>query len=498
MTKSYELFFDAPYFVAKRSDGILQTRGTPKCSFGHKIVRSNGVRDGIFAEWNWDGATLEASNDRYGFYPLYYYNRGNEIGVSTSIARLVAESGNSDIDEEAVAVAVRLGQFLGDDTPFRHIRCLPPRAKLMWNGKCLLTGGYEFAKPVQGISRADALARYHDLFTAAIELRRPKRSAFAVPLSGGRDSRHILFALCSSGFKPQVCVTALQFPDDVRVAAIVTRELGIPHVVLEQTSDFFELELRKNDITNFCVDEGTWPLLMTRFFEHNGIEAIYDGIAGDVLSAGLFLTPELDTLFRTANPAAIASSLLPDNTALLDRLLAHSLRQRIPRSLAIDRLSNEVERHKHAHNPVTSFFFWNRTRRKIAQTPWAMLVGSFTVYAPYLDHDVFDFLSSLPTHMIVDHQFHTDAILTAYPHWAHLPFQDKEGPGHDFSAQYAEFARQFGRHVGFFPKSRWLRRESLAARLFASRISRRFAAGSNWYLRPALWLYQLEELAQLA
>ena len=486
----------APFFFARASRDGVQVRGQAACALGHKLVRPDGTADGIYAEWHWDGRTLRVTNDRYGFCPLYCYHDGNEIGISPSVAPLIAAGASNELDEAGLAVALRLGQFIGDDTPFRHIRCLPPNATLTWDGSLELRGGYEFRKPLWGISRRDAMDTYRDLFRKSMERRRPRSANFAVPLSGGRDSRHILFELCQTGFRPGVCITALQYPDDARVAGIVSRELGIEHAVIAQERDPFELEMRKNHVTNFGVDEGTWPLLLAEFFAERRIDTIYDGIAGDVLSAGLFLTPALDALFRTRNVADIAAQLLPDNEPLLAMLLAPQMLQRLPRGLALERMAAEVACHLDAHNPATSFFFWNRTRRKIAQTPYGMLSGPFTVYAPYLDHDLYDFLAALPADIIMDHAFHTDVIKTAYPGWSHLPFEDKALPGHDFSAQHAEFARSFSQFAGLLPRSSWIRQPSFSARLLASRVSKSFARTSNWYLRPALWVFQLEGLAR--
>jgi len=159
-------------------------------------------------------------------------------------------------------------------------------------------------------------------------------------------------------------------------------------------------------------------------------------------------------------------------------------------------MTEVVREHLHAHNPVTSFFFWNRTRRKIALTPYAMLSGQFTVFAPYLDHELFDFLASLPTRFIMDHSFHTEAILAGYPAWRQIRFEDKKAPELDFHKQHAQFARRLADEIGFWPSSDWLRTSSLAARLFTSRLSNGFAGASGWYFQPAVWLLQLESLVR--
>src|SRR5439155_1603673 len=82
------------------------------------IPHGDGTPDGVFAEWKWDGRRLRVRNDRYGVHPLFYYATANEIAVSTSVARLLAGGAPADFDGDAIAVFLRLGFFVGEDTPF--------------------------------------------------------------------------------------------------------------------------------------------------------------------------------------------------------------------------------------------------------------------------------------------------------------------------------------------------------------------------------------------
>src|SRR6267378_5610457 len=398
----------APVLFGERRHLAIHFVGQLEARLGHYIPRADGRTDGIFAEWSADAAAVTARTDRYGLAPLFYYHAddGSRFGVSPSVAALIDAGAPTALDYPALAVYLRLGQFVGDDTAFAAIRSAPPDSTLSWSGDTL-----EFRKavyrptPNTSITRAQAISAYIDLFRAALR-RRPPRGEFAVPLSGGRDSRHILFELVSSGLRPKVCVTArTSYQDDIRVAGLVTKALQLEHAIVEPLGSPLQLELRKNEITSFGVDIGTWPLVIRDFLESNEIATVYDGIGGDVLSAGLFLTRELDQLFRRRRSSEIAAALLPDNEVILRKLVSAELCRHCPRDLAVDRLAKEIERHLDAHNPVTSFFFWNRTRRKIALTPYAMLGHQFTVFAPYLDADVFDFLTSLPTGLIIDHTF---------------------------------------------------------------------------------------------
>ena len=59
-------------------------------------------------------------------------------------------------------------------------------------------------------------------------------------------------------------------------------------------------------------------------------------------------------------------------------------------------LRAELAKHADAPNPVASFFFWNRTRREVSLIPYGLLRTIPTVHSPFLDHDLYDLMTSLP------------------------------------------------------------------------------------------------------
>lgn len=444
-------------FLRVRSGDDYRVEGQPSCVLGHRLPRPGGTPDGVFAEWRWDGGRLTVANDRYGFQPLFYFTRPGEIALAPAVQTLLDQGAPRDLDWDALAVFLRLGFFLGEDTPLRAIRAVPPGAVFHWSPAGLVVRGRPPGWPeTRHLDRAVALRTYQDLFAEAVRRRRPE-GPFALPLSGGRDSRHILLELCRQGFKPDLTATVdLPQSTDGHVAAAVAAELGLRHLRVAAPRPSPALERRKNVETHFCADEHAW-ILPLRDTLQGRCDTLYDGIGGDVLSAGLFLDPDALALFRRCSPHAPRGAPHaecegytppPGTTALADlartlfarehpvpvvpRLLNAEAARKLGEDRAVERLTAELRRHVDAPNPCGSFFFWNRTRREIALSPFSIF-SRFRVFVPFLDHDVVDFLTGLPAEMFLDHTFHDQAIAQAYPQWAHLPYAVKQEPRFRFA-----------------------------------------------------------------
>jgi len=404
---------------------------------GDAAVYRSAIPDGIpnhgdpFASWTWDGQTLTIRTDPTGFYPLFYHLRGAEIAISTSLVRLLDEGASRELDDMALAVLLRFtGGMVGEDTPFRDIRLVPPDACLTWSRGQLGGQGRYARAPVTSLSRDQAIDAYIDLVHTAIR-RRPPVGGTVVPLSGGRDSRHLFLALCHVGYRPDACVTMRYFPtirtDDVEVAGNLAAALGVPHFVSSQPRNQLRQERRKDLETHFCAIEHAWIPAMADFIRGRW-DTVYEGVAGDTLSTGIFATPERQRLFDAGRFEELADKFLwPEG--YLPTMLSPERYRRSSRAAASERVARELARHSDEPNPIGSFCFWNRTRRVTSLAPFAILNAGTRVYTPYLDTDVFTFLASLPAHMLQNereyHRFHSDTISRAYPEFAHMPYAAK-------------------------------------------------------------------------
>ena len=121
---------------------------------------------------------------------------------------------------------------------------MPPNAAFEWTREGLSVKGHRPAFAARPISRDEAIDEYISLFRRGVERRRPEGD-YIMPLSGGRDSRHILLELCRMGCPPRQCITSLKDPNlssrnkDTRLAPEVAARLGIPHrFFTEQPSVF--------------------------------------------------------------------------------------------------------------------------------------------------------------------------------------------------------------------------------------------------------------------
>jgi len=217
----------------------------------------------------------------------------------------------------------------------------------------------------------------------------------------------------------------------------------------------------------------------------------FDGIGGDVLTGDWLKHEDRLALFLSGRREELVGTYLRDDReAALAAMLTPEAYRRWHRSLASDALRAELQRHAHQPNPIGSFMFWNRTRRILPLVSWGLYAAVATVFAPYLDRDVFDFLTSLPGTMLADRQFHNDAIRRAYPRYAHIPFSMdlNETPRVDrwFNRR---FVAGITAHLAAGGASPFLRRGYLLPRL-----AKHLGTGTNGYRRfpPYLILYLLQ------
>ena len=353
--------------------------------------------------------------------------------LSPSIGALLAAGAPTEFDDAAIAVALRCWMFLGADTPFKHIRAFPAGGKLTWTASAGTSVETKFIFGRRAsMPRGVAIDEYIDRFRAAIA-RRPCDNAGVVPLSGGRDSRHIFLELCASENPPAVALTVggwHQATEDGEIAKAIAARAQVKHVLLDLPDSRWNAQAECIPANHFCTLEHWWlENLLGYLRRYDGNVSVYEGAAGDVLSTAVLKSEARHQLYDSGNFRDLADGIL-DPERRVRQILSPGWYARFSREIAIDRLVRELQIHAVAPNPLASFFVYNRTRRVTALPPTTLLSPYATVWCPYLDSDLWDFLSSLPPETLASEKifaFHDDAIKRAYPKFADIPFSAKWG-----------------------------------------------------------------------
>lgn len=495
-----------PWLGVRIEHGQFTTQGQPVCCLGKRIVVPGQLEaEGVFVQWRWDGRRLTVQNDRYGMYPLFYCARSDSIWISPSLEHVVRGNSQRELDWGALAVFHRLGHFVGHDTPFSDIRFLPPNSTLTWED-----GRLELDTPLTigsrqtsgGQSFDETVDQYRALFAQAIARRLPESDRFTVPISGGRDSRHILLELSRQGHRPEFCPTVKYRPpatnEDTRIAQLLTVRLGVRHVEVEKPDSFFQAALKDVHLTNHCGGGHGWVLPVASALA-GCVDTLYDGLAGSVLSGGFMLAQRKMDLFRAGDFEALARLLLSENGAegAIGNVLAGRVSREIPMELAVQRMIPELRRHADVPNPVLSFVFWNRTRRCVASIPFAILHQVPFVHVPYLDHALFDFLFSLDSSMVDGNRLHDETIRRAYPEFADVPYENKKARATmrpDERSYYLDARHELFAYLRQSPADglRAVNQTYLYAKIAADLLTRKI--DPPWYMRVALQAIELERL----
>jgi hypothetical protein len=382
--------------------GEISTEGESDVLLGHRIDDGADPTGGNWVEWHWDGRELTVTNDIHGAFPAYYAASDDGIVISDSIDILLASGVERVLDDDALAAFLAVGHYIGTDTAFRSIKALPPACHLSWRLGVLSVKSSRPLFRLAEMTRAQAVEGVTELMRQAVTRRIPTDgAAFVMPLSGGRDSRHILLELKRQGHSPRLCVTTEHYPydwgGDVPFGAQLADSVGIRHAALTPGPPV-RAELRKNRLTSYGSHMHAWFLPVVDALA-GSTGHTYEGLAGGTYLNRRYVTRRVRDLTgaRRWDELAVWMGKKEDGQARYLPLLEPGARLRLSVERAAARIRRELELHLDADVPFMSYHFWNRTMRELTLTPNAMLSKVPFVYTPYMDSDLLAFGMSIPT-----------------------------------------------------------------------------------------------------
>lgn len=266
-------------------------------------------QNGAFALVVWDprGQALHVATDRMGYLPVYVWSGADRPALGSHPDVLATAVGATDLDRASMAEAMAWGRALPPHTYYEGVRELKPGTVWSWRG-----GGAPHVRAYWEPSyRVEPGASARDLtddLVAALEGavgRRtlPRLGTAAVLLSGGIDSRAVLYAAHDP--TRVTSVTLYSQPNaELATARELARRAGSPHVALQRPFEYYG-ETAPDAVR---VSGGMWNVLDAHFggffpeIDAVGAETLLTGCHADFLFKGLTSNRRRRTLFGRALP----------------------------------------------------------------------------------------------------------------------------------------------------------------------------------------------------
>ena len=390
---------------------------------------------GAFAFALWDGAKerLMLARDRLGEKPLHLAEQGGTIYFASQVKALVAMPGfRAQADLEAVREYLEYRYVPGPRTLVRGIRKLDPGSYALWQFGRLREVRY-WTSPDRNPHRRKESENPVQQFTAALEEAVQLRSPAGVLLSGGYDSA-VLLALASRS-QERVKTYSAGFADDraseLARAAEVAKHFGAEHheVVLSPRDVISRLPhavaqrdapvSRPSDVAlHFlaCETARSSRAVLTG----DGADELLGGYRRHVAERYGWLFRSLPTLLMLATPlaasrprlqTAIASLRTSDwRTRYVRWVGASGLYQREeifsgkPALAASEKLTSPFDAHPKASELRRALYFDQASwlpDHVLERTDRLTMAASLEARAPFLDHRLVEFVSTLPDELRV-------------------------------------------------------------------------------------------------
>ncbi len=278
-------------------------------------------------------------SDQLNTRPLYYFQAGREIVVSSHIAALTGHPRCPKIlNRQALHELIVYRQVLGQSTIYHGIERLEPASIVTFDGQLSTPHPYwtpEFRAPT--FSRREAPIVMADGFRKAAQRRVSRNLRHGVLLSGGLDSRAIL----ASSEKPLDCFTVGSSENQqVQTARKVAELRGAPHHFLPVDPDgfwtHFEESVRLTGGMYGCQQAHFSPVLDA---VKSVCDVVFIGNNMDAYFRGNFLPARKLTIAGSSQRLPI---LIDDHQTDEVTALFRAQKQAFPRTLAMRVLTNEA------------------------------------------------------------------------------------------------------------------------------------------------------------
>ena len=251
-------------------------------------------QNGAFALVVWDprDGALHLATDRMGFFPVYAWNEGARPVLASHPDVLADAVGDVSLDLGTLAEVLARGRALPPRTYYREIRELDPGTRYTWHDgeparqQTYWTPRYNVDPGVDADALGEDLAA---AITAAVRRRTlPRLGTSALMLSGGADSRAVLYAACDPA--TVTSITLYSEPNaELATARALAERAGSPHVALQRPFEYYG----EGAPEAVRITGGMWNVLDAHYtgfvpeIDAVGAETVLTGCYADYLFKGL-------------------------------------------------------------------------------------------------------------------------------------------------------------------------------------------------------------------
>lgn len=342
------------------------------------------------------------------------------------------------INWQAVFEYLIIGHNIGNKTLHKNVRAIPPGCKLVYHHHkssiVKYAPGFDIP-PDEGMPLQEAVTLVYDHLARKCEnYAALTTKPFAGFLSGGWDSR-LLISLFANMQKMANTYTSQQkarfrtrFISEKKIAREVAHFIGIPNHFVAPTYRDIKTRARRGRIVDHSTWFHDWAFSLADKLPYDRY-VFCDGLLGDILLRGLFVTPELRQHI-----------VKKDRARAVNTFHTQYLRGFNPYTRGVEKWKSVIQPHlmddfsetlkEHISEEiyqiqdedfVTMFLLRNRSRRGISPLPRFILGMKGAIVFPFSDYSFLQKALSLSLRLRLDHRLYNALLERCRPGLSLIP-----------------------------------------------------------------------------
>ena len=382
---------------------------------------------------------IQLVSDRYRSVPLFYAVKEDAVIVSDNSHSIEAIVQDTEIDATSELQFLLSGFVTGDKTLFKDIHQVEPGTSIsITNGKDELNTQYfTFFPALKAPEKVTDLEtelksiiyKIKDRLKAACKDKR-----VFVPLSGGNDSRLIMWMLSESGIKDVICYTyGVSDNPQLKIAQQIAERLGYEWYFIAYSKDKWKQSLEQGTIEDFFLFSANGTSL-PHIQDYAAVKALHE--KGLITDNSIFLPGHVGDAWANEFASKTLDEAYPlppqeYHSGYMDIFGSDIISFIVYRHLmffpvtkkqwetkeftaVIDKIKGEIAQYKsNREGDIWKALEWilrSRTSLWIVNSVRTYEYHNATFYLPLADYELINFLQKLPLDHVLDRNLYTRVV----------------------------------------------------------------------------------------